>query len=95
VPGRPALFALHPAPEENTKEIIVVLLVYLLKYFDTVNHDLIFKVLLKCWIPEELVGVVRRLYADFKVKVKVGKEERYTENITRVQQGNNVASYSS
>jgi hypothetical protein len=41
------------------KKETLILFVDLIKAFDTVNHDLLFKVLLKFGIPEELVGVVR------------------------------------
>jgi hypothetical protein len=41
------------------KKDTFVLSVDLIKAVDTVNHDLLFKVLLKFGMPEELVGVVR------------------------------------
>jgi hypothetical protein len=40
------------------KKEICVIFVDLIRDFDTVNHDLLFKLLLKCGIPEELVGEV-------------------------------------
>jgi hypothetical protein len=60
VPGSPALLARSTLTLRRLhKKETFVLFVDLIKAFDTVNHDLLFKVLLKFWIPEELVGVVR------------------------------------
>jgi hypothetical protein len=73
------------------KKETFILFFDLFKAFDTVNHDLVFKVLLKFGIPEELVGVVREIYAECKVKVKVRKEERDIDYITGVQEGESVA----
>jgi hypothetical protein len=62
-----------------------VLFVDRVEALGTINHDLLFKELLKFGIPEELVGVVRLMYAKCKVKVKVGKEERDIDDITGVK----------
>jgi hypothetical protein len=52
----------------------------LVKAFDTVNHDLIFKLLLKFGIPVELMDVIKW----------IGKETLDIEYITGVHQGDNV-----
>jgi hypothetical protein len=66
------------------KKHTFALFVHLIKAFDTVNHNLFFKVHLKFGIPEELVDALRCMYADCKVQVKVGKEERGIDYITGV-----------
>jgi hypothetical protein len=53
-----------------------IMFVDITKAFDTVNRDLLFQVLLKFGIPVELMDAIKRMYADCKVQVKVGKEAR-------------------
>jgi hypothetical protein len=59
-----------------------VLFVDLVKAYDTVNHALLFGILKKYGIPEELVEVVDRMYKDCKVHVQVGKEKRTIDYLT-------------
>jgi hypothetical protein len=67
-----------------------VLCVDLIKVYDTVNHELLFQILLKYGIVKELVNAVKRMYRDCKVQVKVGKEKRYIDYKTGIQQGDNI-----
>jgi hypothetical protein len=50
-----------------------VLFVDLFKAYATVNHALLFGILKKYGIPEELVEVAEIMYNYFKVHVQVGK----------------------
>jgi hypothetical protein len=52
-----------------------VIFVDLVKAYDTVTRALLFGILKKYGIPEELVKVVDRMYNDCKVHVQVGKEK--------------------
>jgi hypothetical protein len=54
---------------------IYILFLDLVKAYDTVNHALLFGILKKYGIPEELVEAVERMYNDCKVHVHVGKEK--------------------
>jgi hypothetical protein len=63
----------------------------LVKAFDTANHELLFKLLKKFGVPDHLVDVVRRLYHDTEIKLKVGKEERTIPHSVGVKQGDNMA----
>jgi nitrogen regulatory protein PII-like uncharacterized protein len=54
---------------------IYVLFVNLVNAYDTVNHALLFGILKKYGIPEELVDIVERMYKDCKVHVQVGMEK--------------------
>jgi hypothetical protein len=49
-----------------------------------VNHALLFEILKKYGIPEELVEVVESMYNDFKVRVQVGNEKRTIDYLTGV-----------
>jgi hypothetical protein len=61
-----------------------VLFVDLVKAYDMVNHSLLFRILKKYGIPEELVEVVERMYKDCKVHVQVGKEKRTIDYLAGV-----------
>jgi exonuclease III len=67
------------------------LYVDLVKAFDTANHDLLFRLLSKYGVPHHLVDVIRRLYHDTEIKLKVGKEERIIPYSVGVKQGDNMA----
>jgi hypothetical protein len=67
-----------------------VLFVDLVKAYYTVNHALLFGILKKYGIPEELVEAVEIIYKDCKVHVQLGKEKRTIDYLTGVQQGGNV-----
>jgi hypothetical protein len=56
-----------------------------------VNHSLLFGILKKYGIPEELAEVVEMMYTDYKVRVQVGKEKRTIDCPTAVQEGDNIA----
>jgi hypothetical protein len=68
-----------------------VLLVYLVKAFNTINHAILFGILLKYGIPDELIKVIECMYKDCKVEIKKGKEVRAVNYKIGVQQGDNVA----
>jgi exonuclease III len=67
------------------------LYVDLVKAFDTANHELLFKLLSKYGVPDHLVDVIRRLYHNTEIKIKVGKEERTIPYSVGVKQGDNMA----
>jgi hypothetical protein len=68
------------------------LFIDLVKAFDTANHDLLFRLLLKYGVPDHLVNVVQQLYHDMEIKLKVSKEERTTPySVLGVKQGDNMA----
>jgi hypothetical protein len=63
-----------------------VLFVDLIKAYNTVNHELLFQILLKYGILKELVNAVKRMYRDCKLQVNIGKEKRHIDYKTGVQQ---------
>jgi hypothetical protein len=67
----------------------VLIVDFLVKAFD-INHIILFGILRKYGIPEELIKVIECMYKDCKVEIKIGKEVRAVNCKTDVQQGDNA-----
>ena len=50
-----------------------VVFVDLVKAFDTIYHELMFKLIGKFGIPKYLIRVIEKLYHEFQIEIKVGK----------------------
>jgi len=61
------------------------------KAFDTVNHELLFQMLLRYGLPPGLVQKIKRLYSNCKVKIRVGTETIELHYTTGVHQGDNMS----
>ena len=68
-----------------------VAFVDLVKAFDTANHELLIRILKKYGAPPVLCSVVKRLYTDLKVVLKIGKSVREISQEVGVKQGDNMA----
>ena len=66
------------------------LFIDLVNAFDTVNHELLFKLLERYRVQKDVASVVRKMYEGMFVKLKVGKEERCIPYTVGVQQGDNM-----
>jgi hypothetical protein len=55
-----------------------------------VNHDLLCQILLKYGLPATLVQNVRKLYSNYKVKIKVGTDFTELDYTIGVHQGDNM-----
>jgi hypothetical protein len=71
--------------------VTYVIFVDIVKAYGTVNRTLVFGILTKYGIPEELVEVEETMYKDCKVHVQVGNENLTIDYLIGVQQGENVA----
>ena len=63
----------------------------LVKAFDTIPRESLFKVLAKFGIPDKLIGVIRRLYSNLKVKITIEDIEAVVDSTQGVKQGDNLA----
>ena len=63
----------------------------LIKVFDSMNHDLLFKHLEKFGIPDRVIMVFKNLYKQFKIMLTVGKCVTFVDYSTGVKQGDNLA----
>ena len=68
-----------------------VLFVDLVKAFDTVNHEFLFKVLHKYGYPTHFINIIRQMYLNFKLTFSVGKTKLKIPYTIGVHQGDNLA----
>ena len=68
-----------------------VVFVDLVKAFDTVNQDMLLKILSRYGLPDSLIDVIKRLYKDVNIEYKVGKKKFGIISTVGVKQGNNLA----
>ena len=72
-----------------------VLFVDIIKAFDSVNRDMLWKILAKYGIPENMIRTIKKMYTDIHVTLQVGKENEEFMSTSGVKQGNNLAPFSS
>ena len=64
----------------------------LVKAFDTVHHQLLCEILTKYGLPPALVQIIKKLYDNCKVKIKIGSKATEINYTTGVHQGDNMSS---
>jgi len=68
-----------------------VLFIDLVKAFDSINYDIMYRILARYGIPEPLIEVIRKMYSNCYVQMTVGKESEQVSYGAGVQQGDNMA----
>ena len=63
----------------------------MVKAFDSIHHELLFRILEKFGIPSSLINVIRNLYNNFKIEICVGKRKAEIDYAAGVKQGDNFA----
>ena len=61
------------------------------KALDSINHELLFKLLETFGIPDWVITVIKNLYKKIKIKLMVGKFVNFVNYSTGVKQGDNLA----
>ena len=74
---------------EHQKEVHVIF-VDLVKAYDSVNRELLWKTLKLFGIPDSLIMVLKKLHTNITYVMKVGKEEVEIEGKVGVKQGDNL-----
>ena len=57
----------------------------LIKTFDTINHEMILKLLSAFGVPKRHLRVIKKLYKDFKIELSIGKYKKYADYSTGVK----------
>ena len=78
--------------KKETDKGIWVVFVDLIKAFNSINHELLFKLLEKIGIHDRVIMVIKNLYKKFKIKLKVGKCVNFVDYSTGVKQKDNLDS---
>ena len=63
----------------------------LVEAFDTINHDMMLKVLKRYGVPPKLRSAISRMYRDLKIVLKIGKIEYKMSQTVGVRQGECMA----
>jgi hypothetical protein len=79
-----------PLPRQHGLESYTIF-VDLIKAFDTINHDLLYQILIKYSLPTTLVQNIKKLYDNCKVKIKVGKTFTKIDYTTGIHQGDSMS----
>ena len=61
------------------------------KAFDSIQHDVLFEILKKYGLPISLIDVIRKLYKNCHIQLKLRTTLENVPYETGVQQGNNMA----
>jgi hypothetical protein len=68
-----------------------VLFVDLVKAYDTVNREMLWKILTTLGVPESLITVLKKLYKDVTTNLRVGEKLEQFLSTSGVKQGDNLA----
>ena len=63
----------------------------LVKAFDTADHEMLLKILERYGVPQQMLKVIKKLYTDTIVVLKIGKEKREIKYEVGVKQGDTMA----
>ena len=63
----------------------------LVKAFDTMNQDMLMKILAQFGLPEHLINIIRNIYKLVRIKFKSGKQIHKFLNLVGIKQGNILA----
>ena len=75
----------------NHDQDTYVAFVDLVKAFDTADHQLLIKILERYGAPPNLCNVIKRMYTDLTVVLKIGKSVEEILQEVGVRQGDNMA----
>ena len=82
-----SIFQLNKEHDLNTW----VVFVDLVKAFDTIYHELMFKLIGKFGIPKYLIRVIKQLYHEFQIEIKVVKCKEKIDYQTGAKQDDTLA----
>ena len=68
-----------------------LIFVDLVKAYDTINRELLWKIMARYGVPNSLISVIQKLYRDVKIDLRIGKEKTTFGSTCGVKQGDNLA----
>ena len=68
-----------------------VLFVDIVKAFDSVNREMLWKILKKYGIPEKTIATIKKMYTNINIKISIEDAEFIFNSISGVKQGDNLA----
>ena len=68
-----------------------VFFVDIVKAFDSVNREMLWKILKKYGIPTETIAIIKKTYTDIKIKLGIEKAEALFYSTSGIKQGDNLA----
>ena len=68
-----------------------VLFVDLVKAFDSVNREMLWKILAKYGVPKPMIDLIEKMYTDINIEVVLGKVTVEFDSTSGVKQGDNLA----
>ena len=66
-----------------------LLFIDLVKAYDTVNRELLWKIMARYGVPQSLISLIQKLYHDVKIDLRIGKEKATFGSTCGVKQGDN------
>ena len=63
----------------------------LIKTFGSIHHGLMFELLKNFGVPTRPLNVIKKLYKNFMIEIKVGKKKTLIDYSTGVKQGDNLS----
>ena len=76
---------------QHSNQDSFVLFIDLVIAFDSVNRDMLWKLLEKYGVPPALIMVIQKMYTNIEISVSVGKEKSSFKSTSGVKQGDNLA----
>ena len=68
-----------------------VLFVDIVKAFDSVNREMLWKILKKYGVPTATIAIIKKMYTDIRIKLGIEKAEALFYSTLGVKQGDNLA----
>ena len=68
-----------------------VLYVDIVKAFDSVNREMLWEILSKYGLPDSIIAVIKKMYTNIQIKLKIDDAEAEFTSTSGVKQGDNLA----
>jgi hypothetical protein len=77
--------------QKTPQERIICAICVLVKAFDFVDHNVMFIILEKYGLPQELLTIIKKMYTDIQLQFTLGKEKHFINYTNGVFLGDNAS----